>query len=303
MGLSAAHLECIQQANATLGEGPVWDWRTGNLFWVDIRRGYVFRHHLASGEQTGQWVFDERVGAVALTADPGRILVAAGLTVYRLDLESGDTSVLCVVRHIPKHRFNDGEVDAMGRLWMGTMHDDYFAPSEFTGGLLHRIDPDGTVTEFGKFQLPNGIGWSLDKKTMYVNDSAAGTTQAFDFDLSQGIPTNQRTIYTSPPGKGMPDGMSVDAEGNIWCAMWDGWSLIRLSPEGEELDRYPMPVRRPSSATFCGESLDQLAITSATVGFTSQDYIKSPRAGGLFLAPAGCSGQRPNLFGVKTDAS
>jgi sugar lactone lactonase YvrE len=303
MAFAATQVRCIQQANSILGEGPVWDWRTGELYWVDIRRGCVFRHHLASGMQTGHWVFPGRVGALALTADSGRILVAAGLKILWLDLKTGGTEKLCDLGGRPKERFNDGEVDARGRLWMGTMLDDLFEPEQFTGGRIHRIDPDGSVTSFGEFQLPNGMGWSLDQETMYVNDSAAGITYAFDFDLEAGTMGNQRPFFTYLAGQGLPDGMSVDADGNVWCALWDGWAIVQLSREGKELARHPMPVRRPSSATFCGENMDQLAITSATVGFSSRDYIKSPQAGGLFIMQTGCAGQRPNLFGVRSGAS
>jgi sugar lactone lactonase YvrE len=296
----APDIRCVQQANAILGEGPVWDKRTGEVFWVDIRRMHVFRLHLASGTQTGQWAFPERVGCVALTDDLSRLLVAAGLRVYWLDLESGQTTVFVDLgSERDGQRFNDGEVDAYGRFWIGTMMDDFFAPEKFENGAVHCVRPDGSVEEFGGFQLPNGIGWSLDNTLMYVNDSAAGTTCVFDFDLKTGQARNKRVIYTSD--QGLPDGLSVDAEGNVWCAMWDGWRVVKLSRNGTLLDSIDMPVRRPSSATFCGERLDQLIITSATVGFTSEDFIKSPQAGGLFTASVENIGRQPNIFGQSAD--
>lgn len=290
---------CIQQANAILGEGPVWDWRSGDLFWVDIRRRHVFRHHLASGRQTGQWVFPDRVGCVALTDDPTRTLVAAGLKIYLLTLDGGAQVVVADLSEGRElQRFNDGEVDSKGRLWVGTMLDDFHQPEAFVGGRLHRIDPDGTVTTFDEFDfaLPNGIGWSPDDTRMYVNDSAARLTYVFDFDADVGEPTNRRVFYSASEGEGLPDGMSVDSDGNVWCAMWDGWGLIKLSPQGVPLERFSLPVRRPSSATFCGDALDQLAITSATVDFTSDDFARNPQSGGLFSMTAEVAGRRPNLF-------
>lgn len=290
---------CIQQANAILGEGPIWDWRSGDLFWVDIRRRHVFRHHLATGQQTGQWAFKGRVGCVALTDDPSRVLVAAGLEIHVLELDGGAcVDVAAIDLNAELHRINDGEVDSAGRLWVGTMMDDFHQPASFVDGCLHRFDPGGSVTAFGAFDfaLPNGIGWSPDDTQMYVNDSAAGLTYVFDYDATSGTPTNRRVLYQAPEGKGLPDGMSVDAAGNVWCALWDGWGLIKLSPEGEVLERIDLPVRRPSSATFCGDALQHLAITSATVDFTSEDFDKNPQSGGLFLMPAGCTGRRPHLF-------
>lgn len=293
-----AKVECIQQANAILGEGPLWDWRTGDLYWIDIRRRMIFRHELATGLQTGQWVAPERIGCIALTQDTGALIVAAGLTVCRLSLNSGDLHPIADLgAGRPRHRFNDGAVDAMGRLWVGTMLDDYHAPEAFVGGALHRIDPDGGVTTFGTYLLPNGIGWSADNQTMYLNDTAAGTTLALDFDLTAGRVGADRVIFRAGPDDGGPDGLTVDAAGNIWCAMWDGGCVLKLAPFGTVLGRLDMPVRRPSSVTFGGDDLDQLLITSATVGFASADYRQSPVAGGLFRQSTNATGKRENLFG------
>lgn len=296
-------ITCIQQANAILGEGPVWDWRSGDVYWVDIRRMQVFRHALSSRTQTGQWAFAERVGFVALTIRPDWLVVGAGLRLILLNTQNGRTHPLSELDAAREgHRINDASVDKSGRLWVGTMRDDFFGPEEFTDGRLYRVDQDGTVCRQPEaYQLPNGIGWSPDSTTMYINDSAARVTYALDFDVAEGGASSRRTVFSASPGDGLPDGLSVDAEGNIWCAMWDGWAILQLAPDGAILARHQMPVRRPSSATFGGAALDQLLITSATVGFTNGDYAKSPLAGGLFQAPAGCFGQRANLFDLSDE--
>ena len=292
-------IECIQQANAILGEGPIWDWRSGDVFWVDIRRQQVFRHHFATGVQTGQWTFPERVGFVALTESPTRVVVGVGMTVQVLDLISGETHLIAELDSgRPQHRINDAAVDADGRLWVGTMMDDYFNPRDFIDGRLHRVDADGTTQAFGTYQLPNGIGWSPDGTQMYLNDSVARKTYAIEFDRRSGTVGDQRPIFVAAANEGLPDGLSVDADGNIWCALWDGWAVLTLSPDGNVLARHAMPVRRPSSATFGGEGLDQLIVTSATVDFSSFDYAASPQAGGLFCMPVGRRGQRANLFAL-----
>jgi sugar lactone lactonase YvrE len=294
----ADEITCIQQANAILGEGPVWDWRSGDVYWVDIRRMQVFRHALSSGMQTGQWAFRARVGFVALTTSPGWLAVGSGLEVLLLDTKTGRTVPLADLEsHRQGHRINDASVDAAGRLWVGTMMDDFFGPEAFTEGRLYRVDPDGGVyRQADEYQLPNGIGWSPDNATMYINDSVARVTYALDFDAAKGSAVNRRPLFSPIEESGLPDGLSVDADGTIWCAMWDGWAILRLAPDGSILERHQMPVRRPSSATFGGSGLDQLLITSATVGFTSEDYASSPLAGGLFRMSAGSIGQRANLF-------
>jgi sugar lactone lactonase YvrE len=292
-------VECIQQANAILGEGPVWDWRSGDLFWIDIRRMQLFRRSIATGMQTGQWAFAERIGFVALTQRPGWVVVGVGLEVLLLELDTGRSYVLAGLdAGRSGHRINDASVDPRGRLWVGTMMDDFYNPATFTEGRLYRVDPDGTTSLHGGFLLPNGIGWSPDGTRMYLNDSVARTTYAFDFDALAGTIRNQRKFFEAAPDSGLPDGLSVDAEGNVWSAMWDGWAILKVAPDGGLLARHDMSVRRPSSATFGGPALDQLFITSATVGFTSADYARSPLAGGLFQMPAGCTGQRANLFAL-----
>lgn len=297
-------MECIQQANAILGEGPIWDWRSGDVFWVDIRRQLVFRHHLATGMQTGQWSFADRIGFVALTRSPTWVTVGVGMTVRLLNLESGESLHVAELESgRPHHRINDAAVDAAGRLWVGTMMDDFFDPEDFIDGRLHRVDANGTTQAFGTYLLPNGIGWSPDGTQMYLNDSVARTTYALEFDRRAGTVGAQRPIFVAAANEGLPDGLSVDADGNIWCALWDGWAILTLSPDGSVLARHPMPVRRPSSATFGGDGLDQLIVTSATVGFSSLDYAASPQAGGLFRMPAGCRGQRANLFALPASLS
>lgn len=296
-------IECIQQANAILGEGPVWDWRSGDIYWVDIRRMQVFRHDLAARSQTGQWAFNERVGFVALTAQRNWLVVGAGLRLWLLDVGSGRTHQFAELDAGREgNRINDASVDREGRLWVGTMMDDFLAPARFTDGRLYRVEPSGAVgRQEDEYLLPNGIGWSPQGTTMYVNDSVARVTYALDFDAARGTAANRRVLFSAGASEGLPDGMSVDADGNIWCAMWDGWAILKLAPDGRLLARHEMPVRRPSSATFGGPGLDQLLITSATVGFTSEDYAESPLAGGLFRTSAGCIGQRANLFALSDE--
>lgn len=292
------NVDLLFQANATLGEGPVWDGRAGCLYWVDIRCSRVSRYDLAQQRQTGVWIMPHRTGCVALTSDPHKLLVAAGVDIFVLDLQSGATSEIAALPiDGTRFRANDGRVDANGRLWVGTMIDDVHAPECFSGGKLFRVDPDGTVDcPDYEFELPNGIDWSRDNTLMYFNDTTTLSTFCFDFDQANGSLSNRRVFYDHSGGAGFPDGLSVDSKGCIWSAQWDGWNIRKISPEGELLQEFPMPVRRPSSATFFGPQLDRIAITSATVDFTTQDFLLSPNAGSLFSMAAESSGVVENQF-------
>jgi len=291
-------VECVQQANAVLGEGPVWDERSGSLFWLDIRRGEIYQHHLASGTQTGRWVLPERTGCLALTDDPNRLVVTAGGAIHWLDLETGAlASIVAPEAERPLYRFNDGAVDPAGRLWLGSMIDDFHAQDRFEGGRVYCIDGDGGVTTLHEdYCLPNGIGWSPDGAEMYLNDTVALTTYAFDYDVATGTASARRRLVHHDGRNGFPDGLAVDADGNIWSAMWDGWCVEVHGPDGRFLDRFAMSVRRPSSLAFAGDQLDEILVTSATVDFTSSDYRASPQAGGLFRFRAGVRGLSTNRF-------
>lgn len=289
-------IECVQRANAVLGEGPVWDARSGNLFWLDIRRGEIYRHHLATGEQTGRWVLPARAGCLALTEDERTLVVTAGGSLFRLDLAGGNLAPIAAPEATrPLFRFNDGAVDRAGRLWVGSMIDDFHQGEAFRDGRLYRVDPDGAVTCFGDdYRLPNGIGWSPDGTRMYLSDTVAGITFVFDYEEASGIPSNRRVLIEHDPTDGYPDGLAVDAEGRIWSAMWDGWCIKVYEADGGLADRIAMPVRRPSSLAFAGAALDEVVVTSATVDFVSEDYRRSPEAGGLFRFRPGVHGQAPN---------
>lgn len=292
-------VSCIQPANAILGEGPVWDWRSNDLFWIDIRRMQVFRRNHTAG-QTGQWVLPERLGCVALTRDPGQLLVTAGTKILLMNLSNGKTEELANPEpDRPTYRFNDGAVDAQGRLWLSTMMDDFHSPPRFSGGRLYRFEQGRPIALIAdNYQLANGIGWSPDCRRMYINDTAAMITYAFDYDLDSGAASNRRALITHRIEGGLPDGLSVDEQGNIWIAMWDGYCLNKYTPDGALLQTVSMPVRRPSSMTFGAPQLDRLLITSATTGFESDDYRDSPLAGGLFSVRVNTTGRRAHLFGT-----
>jgi len=289
----------LQQANATLGEGPLWDQRNMALYWIDIRRHRIHRFDAQTMRQNGQWVTPTRPGCIALSPYPDILLLAAGIRILKFDLISGQHQELA---QLPVDgsacRANDGAIDAHGRLWVGTMLDDFFAPERFVNGKLFCVLPDGKVSDSGlNLELPNGIGWSPDETIMYLNDTAAQKTYRFDFDSVTGSLGEQTVLFDHSGHAGYPDGLAIDAQGNIWSAQWDGWNIKKISPEGALVSTIQTPVRRPSSIAFFGIGLDHLAVTSATVDFTTEDFLQSPDAGALFTFAPGTHGQPEHLFG------
>jgi len=283
-------LELVQDARAGLGEGPVWDHRTGELVWVDIMAGLVHRLDVMSGLDRPLTV-GQPVGAVCLREAGGyAVALRDGVAVLA---ESGDlASIAGIESDIPEHRCNDGKCDASGRLWVGTMRFD-----ERPGGALYRVASDHSVSPMVTgLGLSNGLGWSLDGSAMYLIDSLAGGLDLFDFDESSGTLVGRRRLVSFDPREGFADGMTVDSEGFVWVALYGGGAVRRYSPSGQLAEVIELPVSQATSCTFGGEGLQDLFITTATQRLSPARLAAQPGAGGVFRCRPGPTGLPANLF-------
>jgi sugar lactone lactonase YvrE len=159
-------------------------------------------------------------------------------------------------------------------------------------GALYCLDADLTVhRKIERVSISNGLAWSPDQRTMYFVDSPTRVVGAFDYDKSSGEIANRRVAVRIPDGMGFPDGMSIDEEGMLWIALWDGAAVRRWNPaNGELLDTIPLPVTRPTSCVFGGENFDELYITSARSRLDEQTLTGQPLAGGIFRCRPGVRG-------------
>ncbi|MFF4584134.1 SMP-30/gluconolactonase/LRE family protein [Streptomyces sp. NPDC001388] len=260
------------RAEATLGEGPTWDAAAGRLLWLDILGARLHTYDPSTGRRSVR-VTDQHVGAAKPRAGGGLVLNLRD-GVGLLD-EDGSFRWL---HHepVPGRRANDAAVAPDGSLWAGTMRYDE-APG---GGTLSRLTGDGTAeTVLDDVAVSNGIGWSPDHSLMYYIDSP--TRRVDVFDHSEGRVANRRTFVGIEEGAGFPDGLTVDAEGCVWVALWDGGAVRKFTPSGE-LDRVLMlPTPRVTACAFGGADLSDLYITTARVGLTDPH----PLAGSLLVVP------------------
>jgi D-xylonolactonase len=275
--------KCVADVHAVLGEGPVWVRRESALFWVDIKGLKIFRLDVR-GKLT-EWPTPMRVGSLA-PRKSGGFIGGTEDGIAAIDSEAGRFDILFNPEEDrPGNRFNDGKLDRQGRFWAGTMDDGEREDS----GTLYRIDDDLSWHAMdGGYRVTNGPAFSPDGKIMYHNDSARQLT--YVFDLADGQPGERRIFLQFKEGEGYPDGMTVDSEGCLWIALWDGWCVRRYSPGGEWLETLKMPVARPTSCAFGGLDLNQLYITSATVGLDQAAREMQPNAGGLFMVTPGVRG-------------
>lgn len=266
------------QSNDNLGEGPVWVPEEQALYWVDILRPTLQRWHPASGEYKN-WMMPSDIGCFALRRQRGMVLALRSGFAY-FDLEGGDvTPINDPEADKPFTRFNDGKCDRRGRFWAGTMDED--GPN--TRGALYRLDPNGEYQQIkSDVGISNGLGWSPDNRIMYYTDSIKRTIWSYDYDLGEGIISRQK-VFAQTPEDYVPDGLTVDAEGFVWSAKWDGWKIVRYAPDGSIDLEVPLPVQRPTSCIFGGPHLDILYITSAKVGLSEAELLEQPFAGSVLM--------------------
>jgi sugar lactone lactonase YvrE len=243
---------------AALGEGPCWDAAAGCLYWTDIPAHRV--HRLASDGTHTAWQTGQPVGAVVPRAGGG-LLLAASDGFLTLDTDTGLLTMIARVEpEVPENRLNDGACDRAGRYFGGTMAGDE-APG---AGSVYRLDPDHQVTKlFSGVGISNGIGWSPDERLMYYIDSLTYRVDVFDFDPAAGALSNRRRFTSVGEGGVMPDGLSVDAEGCVWVALWGGSAVRRFSPDGTLDLVLDVPAENVTSCAFGGPDLDILYITTA----------------------------------------
>ncbi|MFD5404945.1 SMP-30/gluconolactonase/LRE family protein [Streptomyces griseorubiginosus] len=265
------------RAEATLGEGPTWDAAGNRLLWIDILGARLHTYEPATGRRTVR-VLDQHIGAAKPRANGGLVLnLRDGVAVL-----DPDGAFRWLHREpVPGRRANDAAVAPDGSLWAGTMRYDE-APG---GGTLSRITADGThTTVLDDVAVSNGTGWSPDGRLMYYVDSPTRRVDVLDHE--NGRITGRRTLVAIEDGAGFPDGLTVDADGCVWVALWDGAAVRRYTPEGE-LDRViTLPTPRVTACAFGGPDLTDLYVTTARVGLNSPH----PVAGSLLVVPGAGKG-------------
>ncbi|AWJ85591.1 gluconolaconase (plasmid) [Azospirillum sp. TSH58] len=289
---------CVWEANAQLGEGPVWSPSRDALFAVDIRGSRLLRYTPADG--TGRdWPLEEAACWLVERADGGGFV--AGLRSRRLvgltldgDRLSVGPELMRLEEDAPGNRLNDAMADAAGRLWVGSMDD----AEQDASGALYRVGPDGSVARVDEgYTVSNGPALSPDGRTLYHTDSPSRTIHAFAL-AADGALSGKRVHIRFGEDDGYPDGMTCDAEGHLWVAHWSGGRVSRFRPDGT-LDRVVrLPVSNVTSCAFGGPALDRLFITAAAATTTHDAPAGEPLAGGLFVCTPGVAGLPPGRFGA-----
>lgn len=278
--------ENVLAVRARLGEGPIWNAKRQVLHWVDIYNRRVHTFDPTSGEDT--YIEVDTVVSGLFIEDDTHLILAQENRLTRLDLPSQTTTPLIEIEaDQPNNRLNDVRADCRGRRWVGTMNND-----EKPRASLYRYDPDGSLHLMEtNLSISNGLGWSPDQTIFYLTDSPQQVIYAYDFDREAGTINNRRPLVNLTGESFYPDGLTIDAEGCLWSAMWNGWCVIRFDPQGQEMRRVPLPVPLVTSCTFGGKNLTDLFITTASAGMSQLELKQSFEAGDLFRLQTDVKGQ------------
>ena len=272
--------ELIADYQCVIGEGPLWHPGEKRVYWTDISMGRMFRYDPAN-EVHEQIYEGDVVGGFTIQEDGSLLLFLAmgAIAIWR------EGQFRYVYEEIPNERetrFNDVIADPAGRVFCGTMS----TPDR--PGRLYRLDADGQLTQvLDDVDISNGMGFTPDRTQMYYTDSPKREIYLFDYNRDTGGITNKRVFVRTPEGEGMPDGLTVDAEGYIWSARWDGSCLVRYTPDGKEDRRIEFPAKKVSSVIFGGEDYTDMYVTTAGGDNKAEEGYG---AGALYRVNAGVRG-------------
>jgi sugar lactone lactonase YvrE len=283
--------QILYQIPCFLGEGPVWHGVRNSVFWADIEGQCIFELSWDRLEMR-KWEIGHRVSLI-VPGERNKVILALQGGLGRFDLEKGELHWLVDIdKNLPGNRCNDGNVDILGRLWIGTMDLD-FKPG---AGSLYCVENGFSVRkELEQVTISNGLVWSLNNTKAYYIDSPTQKIVSYFFDSEQGKLSDERICCRVPESMGTPDGMCMDEEGMLWVAHWGGFGVFRWNPaNGKCIDRIEVPVPQVSSCTFGGKGFDHLIITTARQHLKTEDLEKYPDSGSLFVAELKVSGIPPH---------
>ena len=271
------NVKCVCRNICHLGECPVWDARRQKLLWTDILKKQLWEYCPATDEARLYWQGAMMVGGFAFARD-GRLVLCSDKGVYK-QADDGAMRKLFDIPFRPGERFNDITTDPAGRIFAGSLH------ADLTGGVLYRLEKGRPIAPvMAGLGISNGMTFSMDAKTFFHTDSKTMRITRYDYDRDSGALSSAALFFQSDQRLGLPDGITIDTDDNLWVAFWGGACIRQINPCGKIINEVQVPARQVSSVVFGGKDLRDIFITTAAEG--GADLEKGLDAKGLFLGGA-----------------
>nr|XP_021185516.2 regucalcin isoform X1 [Helicoverpa armigera] len=287
-----------------LGEGPHWDHEEQALYFVSIFDHTVHKYVPETNKHTRAKLDGMPTFIIPVEGKKHHFVVGLNRQVVEIQWDGQDhtakvvKTIVEVDQDNPKNRFNDAKADPRGRLFAGTMGHEY-EPGKFhlKKGSLYRIDHDGSAHKLASdIDISNGLCWDLRENAFYFADSFEYTIRRYDYDVDTGNISNPRNVfaYKDHGLEGIVDGMTIDTDGNLWVANFDGNQVLKIDPRTSALlQKIPIPALQVTSATFGGPALDVLYVTSAAMNRGQEQH---PPAGATFTITGTGAKGHPNNY-------
>jgi sugar lactone lactonase YvrE len=270
-------VRCVWAGEMLLGEGPVWDAAAQRLWFVDIKQHRVHRLDPTSG-RVESWAAPAAVGW-AFPAAGGALIAGLQTGLARFDpATDAFDHLLAVEPDLPDNRLNDGTVAPDGSIWFGSMDDGERAAT----GHFYRFDGQAVSrTPIAPVIVSNGPAFSPDGATLYHVDTVGGIIHAAPV-AGDAMVGPSRVFARIDPSDGHPDGVTVDAAGDVWVGLWGGWRARCYAPDGTVLEEVRLPAANVTKIAFGGPDLRTAYATTARVGLSGEARAVQPQAGSLF---------------------
>lgn len=291
-------LQVAVRLKMSLGESPIWDHRSNLLHWIDIHEGRIHTWNPKFSASVSSTRLPERIGCIALGSS-NRFVAATDSGVWLLDNSLSQERVLAANSEWQDgagNRFNDGAVDASGRLWVGTIDREESEPT----AALYCLDGEELSRAKGGLAISNGVAFSPDGEWLYHTDSLQRKVVRHRLGIPEGAvgeaePWIDLSQWDLP---GVVDGAAVDRAGRYWCALYGGGRIACFESTGELLGTYELPCPYPTMVTFGGKDLATLFVTTARQHLTPDEAVSYPLSGSLFAMPVSVPGLQQNEFAV-----
>ena len=286
--------ELEYETKSLLGEGAFWNYKTQELYWVDIE-GKQLNIYNPTTKNNRSISMPSLIGTVVPYKE-NEAVVALVDGIYKVNLLTEEVTLLSDVEfNMPENRFNDGKCDPNGNLWVGSMHFEQSRPN----ASVYKVNEQGeTIKMIDSVTISNGIVWTKDTKTMYYIDTPSANIMAYDFDPDTSTISNGRVAVKVSKEDGFPDGMTIDENDMLWVGMWNGNAIAHFNPKtGELIDKIKVPAHNVTSCAFGGKNLDILYITTSSLDMSEEEQKAYPLAGSIFKAKPGVKGVESCFFG------